>query len=59
MLFISIIRICEKGYRQCKYKDIGCEYIDEKSKIIGHEKNNDKVHLELAMKYIQDNQKKV
>ena len=33
--------------------------IDEKSKIIEHEKNNDKVHLELAMKYIQDNQKKV
>ena len=48
---------CENGIRKCKYKDIGCEYIDEKNKIIEHEKNNDKLHLELAMKFIHDNQK--
>ena len=47
---------CEKGYRECKYKDIGCEYIDEKDKIIEHEKN-DKIHLDLAMKFIKDNQR--
>ena len=47
---------CEKGYRECKYKDIGCEYIDEKDKIIDHEKN-DKIHLDLAMKFIKDNQR--
>ena len=47
---------CEKGYRQCKYKDIGCKYLDEKNKIIEHENSNDKLHLELAMKFIKDNQ---
>ena len=48
---------CEKGYRQCKYKDIGCEYIDEKSKISEHENNNDKFHLDLAMKLIKEYEK--
>ena len=48
---------CEKGYRECKYKDIGCEYIDEKGKIVEHELKNDKLHLDLAMKFIKDNQR--
>ena len=48
---------CDRGYRECKYKDIGCEFIDEKDKILDHEKNNDKLHLDLAMKFIKDNQK--
>ena len=46
---------CEKGVRQCKYKDVGCEYIDSREKIIEHENNNVKVHLDLAMKFIKDN----
>ena len=50
------LNICENGYRECKYKDIGCEFIDEKDKILEHEKNNDKLHLDLAMKFIKDNQ---
>ena len=50
------LNVCEKGFRECKYKDIGCEYVDEKNKIIEHEKNNDKLHLEMAMKFIKENQ---
>ena len=50
------LNVCEKGFRECKYKDIGCEYVDEKNKIIEHEKNNDKLHLETAMKFIKENQ---
>ena len=48
---------CEKGVRQCKFKDIGCEYINEKNKIEEHEKNNDKMHLDMAMKFIKYNYK--
>ena len=48
---------CDKGVRQCKFKDIGCEYINEKKKIEEHEKNNDKLHLEMAMKFIKYNYK--
>ena len=48
---------CEKGVKQCKYKDVGCEYINDKDKIEEHEKNNDKLHLELAMKFIKNNYK--
>ena len=47
---------CEKGYKECKYKDIGCEFIDEKNIILEHEKNSYKLHLDLAMKFIKDNQ---
>ena len=50
------LNVCEKGFRECKYKDIGCEYVDEKNKIIEHEKNNDKLHLEMAMKFIKENE---
>ena len=48
---------CDKGVRQCKFKDIGCEYINEKVKIQEHEKNNDKLHLDMAMKFIKTNYK--
>ena len=48
---------CEKGVRECKYKHIGCEYIDEKTKMLEHEEKNDKLHLELAIKFIKDNQR--
>ena len=49
---------CDKGYRECKYKDLGCEYIDEKDKIVEHEQKNDKLHLDLAMKFIKENERK-
>ena len=48
---------CEKGIRECKFKDIGCEYINEKVKLEEHEKNNDKLHLDMAMKFIKANYK--
>ena len=48
---------CDKGVRECKFKYIGCEYINEKVKIEEHEKNNDKLHLDLAMKFIKYNYK--
>ena len=51
------LKECDKGLTECKYKDIGCEYIDEKEKMKEHEENNDKLHLELAMKFIKDNQR--
>ena len=47
---------CEKGLKECKYKDIGCEFIGEKEKIKEHEQN-DKIHLDLAMKFIKENEK--
>ena len=46
---------CKYGVRYCKYKSIGCEFYDENKKVIEHELNNDKNHLEMALKYIKDN----
>ena len=46
---------CIYSIRNCKYKSIGCEYCDENKKVIEHEKNNDKYHLEMALKYIKKN----
>ena len=46
---------CKFGVRYCKYKSIGCEFYDENKKVIEHELNNDKNHLEMAIKYIKDN----
>ena len=51
------LKECDKGLKECKYKDIGCEYIDEKEKMKEHEEKNDKLHLELAMKFIKENQR--
>ena len=51
------LNACEKGVRKCKFKDIGCDYINEKIKIEEHEKNSDKTHLDLAMKFIKSNYK--
>jgi len=47
---------CEKGHKECKYKDIGCEFIGEKEKIKEHEQNY-KLHLEIAMKFIKENER--
>ena len=51
------LKECDKGLKECKYKDIGCEYKDEKEKMKEHEEKNDKLHLELAMKFIKENQR--
>ena len=50
----SHLNECKLGYRECKYKLIGCEYINETNKVIEHEKSNDKYHLDLAIKFIKD-----
>ena len=50
----SHLNECKLGYRECKYKSIGCEYVDENDKVIEHEKTNDKYHLNLAIKFIKD-----
>jgi hypothetical protein len=46
---------CKYGMRYCKYNSIGCEFYDENKKVIEHELNNDKNHLEMAIKFIKDN----
>jgi len=46
---------CKYGIRYCKYKIIGCEFYDDNKKIIEHEKNNDKYHLDMALQYIKKN----
>ena len=46
---------CKLSFRCCKYKSIGCEFVNNCPKVIEHEKNSDKYHLELALKYIKDN----
>ena len=51
----SHLNECKYGVRYCKYKSIGCEFYDENKKVIEHELNNDKNHLEMAIKYIKDN----
>ena len=46
---------CKYGKRYCKYNSIGCEFFGENKKVIEHELNNDKNHLEMAIKFIKDN----
>ena len=43
---------CKFGFRECKYKIIGCEYADNNQKVKEHEESNDNLHLNLAMKFI-------
>ena len=50
------IKECENNLKECKYKYIGCEFIGDKEKLKNHEENSDKLHLEMAMKFIKDNQ---
>ena len=45
---------CESSFRYCIYKLVGCEFIDENKKVKEHEENNDKFHLDLALKFIKD-----
>ena len=44
---------CKFGFRECKYKIIGCEYADNNLKVKEHEESNDNLHLNLAMKFIK------
>jgi hypothetical protein len=46
---------CKFSFRYCKYKSVGCKFVDGNTKVIEHEKNENKYHLELALKYIKDN----
>ena len=46
---------CKFGIRYCKYNSIGCKFLDKCDKVIEHEKNNDKLHLEMALKFIKTN----
>ncbi len=46
---------CKNGIRYCKYKKIGCDFFDESNKVLEHEQINDKLHLEMAVKYIKLN----
>ena len=53
--FDNHLIVCINGQRYCKYETIGCEFFGENKKVIEHEKNNDKLHLEMALKYIKIN----
>ena len=50
----SHLNECKLGYRECKYKSIGCEFVDGNNMVIEHERTNDKYHLDLALKFIKD-----
>ena len=45
---------CKLSYRECKYKFIGCEFIDENNRVKEHENSNNKYHLFLALEFIKD-----
>ena len=46
---------CQYSIRYCKYYSIGCKFYDENKKVFEHEKNSDKMHLEMALQYIKIN----
>lgn len=45
---------CDLSFRYCPYKFIGCDFVGENKKVKEHEDNNDKLHLDMAMKFIKD-----
>ena len=45
---------CDLSYRYCIYKLVGCDFVDQNKIVKEHENNNDKLHLELALKFIKD-----
>ena len=51
----SHLNECKYGTRYCKYKSIGCDFFNDNNKVNEHEKNNDKFHLEMALKFIKIN----
>ena len=46
---------CKYSFRYCKYKSVGCEYVNDNKNVIEHEQKNDQYHFELALKYIKTN----
>ena len=46
---------CVNFETPCKYVHVGCNYKGKGQEKFDHEKNEDKKHLELAMKFIEDN----
>jgi hypothetical protein len=50
----SHILKCDLSFRYCSYKCIGCEIFDENKKVKEHEELNNKLHLDLALKFIED-----
>ena len=53
--FDTHLNQCKYSIRYCKYNSIGCKFCDENKKVFEHEKNNDKMHLEMALEYIKNN----
>jgi hypothetical protein len=49
------LNTCLLSIKECKYKNVGCEFFGKYSETEEHEKNNDKKHLELAMNFINKN----
>ena len=49
------LKKCLLSKKECKYKKIGCNFMGKNSEVEKHEENDDKKHLELAMKYINEN----
>ena len=45
---------CDLSFRYCIYKSIGCDFVDENKKVKEHEESNNKMHLEMALKFIKD-----
>ena len=55
MDFDNHLRGCKFGIRYCKYNSVGCKFMGKNEIVIEHEKNNDKLHLEMALKFIKIN----
>ncbi len=49
---------CDKQLQECKYKSVGCTFINSPKECLKHENDNEQFHFELALKYIE-NQKNV
>ena len=45
---------CKLSFRECKYKLIGCEYVNKNNIVKEHEQTNDNFHLNLALKFIKE-----
>ena len=45
---------CDLSFRNCIYKSIGCDFVNENKKVKEHEESNNKMHLEMALKFIKD-----
>lgn len=46
---------CKKIKQNCKFHSIGCSFTEFGDKVKNHEESNDKLHLYMAMKFIEEN----